>query len=378
MKQIYLDYNATTPVSSYALEAMLPFLKEHYGNPSSNHAVGRVGHEAVELARGEVAFAIGATADEVCFSSGGTESNNMAIHGVMLQHAPDSGAHLIVSNFEHPAVSAPVEYLQRMGYQITEVPCDENGVVTAQRVAEAMRDTTVLVSIMHSNNEIGTLQPISKISEVCRGQNVLLHTDAAQSVGKVSTQVDEIGVDLMTIAGHKVYAPKGVGALYVRTGVSLDPVLYGAGHERGLRPGTENVPSIVGLGKAMKLAHRSLEESSERLGNLRDRLSDRLLAGLGNQARIHGEQAPRLPGTLSLVFPGVRATDLLARVPEICASTGSACHETGSGMSKTLAALGTTPQDAQGTVRLTVGWYTSEEDVDRAASSLLSAWESLV
>ncbi|MDP7379624.1 MAG: aminotransferase class V-fold PLP-dependent enzyme, partial [Pirellulaceae bacterium] len=180
------------------------------------------------------------------------------------------------------------------------------------------------------------------------------------------------------IAGHKVYAPKGVGALYVRTGVSLDPVLYGAGHERGLRPGTENVPSIVGLGKAMKLAHRSLEESSERLGNLRDRLSDRLLAGLGTQALIHGEQAPRLPGTLSLVFPGVRATDLLARVPEICASTGSACHETGSGMSKTLAALGTNPQDAQGTVRLTVGWYTSEEDVDCAASSLLSAWESLV
>ena len=378
LKQIYLDYNATTPVSSYVLDAMLPFLKEHHGNPSSAHAAGRVAHEAIEVAREEVSGALGASAEDVFFTSGGTESNNLAIQGVMLQHAPGSGAHLVISNFEHPAVAGPAAHLKRLGYEVTEVPCDKNGVVQVEAVERALRDETVLVSIMHANNEVGTIQPIAQIGELCRGRETLLHTDAAQSVGKLPTFVDELNVDLLTIAGHKVYGPKGVGSLYIRSGVSVDPVIHGAGHERGLRPGTENVAYIVGLGKAMQLARRSLSESSDRLAGLRDRLANQLLNGLGDQAKVHGGQAARLPNTLSLVFPGVHGASLLARAPEICASTGSACHESGTAMSATLAALGVTPDEARGTVRLSVGWYTSEEDIDRAASSLLSAWESLV
>ncbi len=378
MKQIYLDYNATTPVSSYVLDAMMPFLREHHGNPSSSHAAGRVAHEAVEVAREEVAAALGAAAEDIFFTSGGTESNNLAIQGVMLQHAPGAGSHLVISNFEHPAVSAPAAHLKRMGYEVTEVPCDKNGVVQVEAVEQALRDDTVLVSIMHANNEVGTLQPIAQIGELCRGRGTLLHTDAAQSVGKVRTFVDEMNVDLLTLAGHKIYGPKGVGALYVRPGVSVDPVLHGAGHERGLRPGTENVASIAGLGKAMQLAQRSLSESSDRLAGLRDRLANQLIKVLGDEAKVHGGQAARLPNTLSIVFPRVQGASLLARAPDICASTGSACHENGTTISSTLAALGVTLGEAAGTVRLSVGWYTSEEEIDWASDSLLSAWESLI
>jgi cysteine desulfurase len=231
---------------------------------------------------------------------------------------------------------------------------------------------------MHANNEVGTLQPIAQIGELCRGRGTLLHTDAAQSVGKVRTFVDEMNVDLLTLAGHKIYGPKGVGALYVRPGVSVDPVFHGAGHERGLRPGTENVASIAGLGKAMQLAQRSLSESSDRLAGLRDRLANQLIKVLGDEAKVHGGQAARLPNTLSIVFPRVQGASLLARAPDICASTGSACHENGTTISSTLAALGVTPGEAAGTVRLSVGWYTSEEEIDWASDSLLSAWESLI
>ncbi len=377
MRSLYLDYNATTPVAPSVFEAMTPFLTEHYGNPSSSHALGRACHEAIEDARGKLAVLLGADRDEIVFTSGGTESNNLAILGVMMQDAPIPVGHLIVSAIEHPAVAEPARYLEKLGYDVTVVPCDSRGVVDPRTVAAAMRRETRLVSIMHANNETGVIQPLDEISEICRDRNVLLHTDAAQSVGKIETSVEELGVDLLSVAGHKLYAPKGIGVLYVRRGVPLEPIMYGAGHEGGLRPGTENVPSIVGLGHAAMMAFRSLEASVERLSGLRDQLHNRLLEVIGERLTLNGCNAPRLPNTLSVNFLGLSATDILARIPELCASTGSACHSGSTSMSPTLDAMGLDPHSARGTLRLSVGWFTSVEEIDRAAELLLGAWEDL-
>lgn len=377
MRTIYLDYNATTPVAPSVQEAMLPFLTEHYGNPSSRHALGRACHEAVEDARGQVATLLGADREEIVFTSGGTESNNLALKGVLLLDSPSAGGHLVISALEHPAVVEPARFLERLGYDVTVVGCDRQGVVDPDAVEAALRPDTRLVSIMHASNEIGTLQPLAEICEVCRRNEVLVHTDAAQSVGKVRTMVDELGVDLLSIAGHKLYAPKGVGALYVRRGVALEPVLHGAGHESGLRAGTENVPYIVALGRAALLAYKSLDASQERLSLMRDRLYDRLAAGIGRGLTLNGHSPQRLPNTLSVNFPRVPGYELLSRIPELCASTGAACHAGEAGMSATLAAIGLSPERAAGTVRLSVGWYTSEEEIDRAASLLVAAWEDL-
>lgn len=377
MRQIYLDYNATTPIAAAVQEAMLPFLAEHFGNPSSNHALGRAAHEAVEDARGHVASLLGADADEIVFTSGGSESNNLALKGIMARFAPGGSGHLVISAIEHPSVVAPAQHLERLGYDVTVVTVSGQGLVQANAVRAAIRSDTVLVSIMHANNEIGTLQPLKQIADVCHERNVLLHTDAAQSVGKVRTLVDELDADLLTIAGHKVYAPKGVGALYIRRGVAIEPLIHGAGHEGGLRAGTENVPYIVALGKACSIALKGLDESQQRLESLRDRLWNLLRREIGDSLVLHGELAPRLPNTLSVAFPEVSGHELLARIPELCASTGSACHSDVAAMSPTLAAMGVQSEVARGTVRLSLGWYTTEEEVDRAASLLAGAWEGI-
>lgn len=376
MRTLYLDYNATTPVAPSVQEAMLPFFAEHYGNPSSRHALGRACNEAVEDARGQVAALLGAEREEIVFTSGGTESNNLALKGVLMLDGPSSGGHLVISALEHPAVVEPARFLERLGYDVTVIGCDRFGLVDPDDVEGALRPDTRLVSIMHASNEIGTLQPLKEICEICRRNDVLVHTDAAQSSGKVPTQVDDLGVDLLSIAGHKIYAPKGVGALYVRRGVALEPVLHGAGHESGLRAGTENVPYIVGLGRAAMLAHKSLGASGERLAMLRDRLFDRLAEGISHLT-FNGHPTQRLPNTLSVNFPRVPGYELLSRIPELCASTGAACHAGEAGMSATLAAISLAPERASGTVRLSVGWYTSEEEIDRAANLLLAAWEDL-
>lgn len=375
MKHIYLDYNATTPIAPSVQEAMLPFLAEHYGNPSSGHALGRACHEALEDARSQVAAMLGADADEIVFTGGGTEANNLAIKGVMMQDLPSVDGHLIVSSFEHPAVAEPAKFLERIGFGVTVVPCDRRGVVSADAIADAMRPDTRLVSIMHANNEIGTVQPIREIARVCRRSGVLLHTDAAQSVGKIPVGVNDLDVDLLTIAGHKLYAPKGVGALYVRHGVALAPALHGAAHEGGLRPGTENVAYIVALGRAATLVSKSLDDSQPRLTMLRDRLYDLLHDTIGDRLTINGAEARRLPNTLSVNFPGAIGAEILSRIPELCASTGSACHSGTTNMSASLKALDLDPATAAGTVRLSVGWHTSEEDIDLAASWLIRAWE---
>lgn len=377
MHPLYFDHNATTPIAPSVLEAMLPFLQEHFGNPSSAHPLGRACQEAIEDARARVAMLLGATPDEIVFTSGGTESNNLAILGTMLSEgfAPDS--HLIISAIEHPAVLEPARYLERLGFDLTIVGCDSRGLIDPAEVEAAIRPNTRLVSVMHANNETGVVQPIAKISEICQARKVLVHTDAAQSVGKIPAFVDDLGADLLSVAGHKFYAPKGVGALYVRRGLGLVPVLHGAGHERGLRPGTENVPYIVGLGQAAALAFRGQHEMGKRLANLRDDLLSRLRAAVGDQLRVNGEDAPRLPNTLSVSFPEVPAVDILARTPDLCASTGSACHSSVTSMSPTLAAMKVEPEHARGTIRLSIGWFTSEEDIERAAALLIGAWEAL-
>jgi len=377
MRQIYLDYNATTPIAPSVQEVMLPFLAEHFGNPSSGHALGRACHEAIEDARERVAALLGADPDEIIFTGGGTEANNMALKGIMLSRFPAFEGHLVISAFEHPAIAEPARYLEEIGCRVSVVACDENGMVSPEAVATVLTHDTRLVSIMHANNEIGTVQPIREIAEICRSRNILIHTDAAQSTGKIRTFVEELGVDMLSIAGHKLYGPKGIGALYVRQGVPLQPVTHGAGHEGGLRPGTENTPYITALGQACYLASKALDDASDRMAQLRDRLADQLRATIGDGLSINGALSPRLPNTLSANFPDVTGADLLARCPELCASTGSACHTGTTTLSPTLAAIGLDPNVARGTVRLSVGWYTSEDDIDRAAELLVGAWESL-
>ena len=375
MRQIYLDYNATTPIAPAVLEAMLPFLKGHYGNPSSAHSLGRAAKEAIEDARAKLAGLLACDRSEIIFTSGGTESNNLAIKGIMFKSQP-ANAHLIISAIEHPAVVEPARFLERLGYAVSVVACDENGYIDPKKVKAALRPNTRLVSIMHSNNEIGTIQPIRQIAEICHENGTLLHTDASQSVGKVPTCVDQLDCDLLTVAGHKLYGPKGVGVLYIREGLELEPLLHGASHERGLRGGTENTPYIVGLGEAAKLAEEKLDEATDALTKLRDQLADKLLEAIPG-AKVNGQKAKRLPNTLSVVFPKVSGQEILRRTPELCASTGSACHSTGMPTSATLEAMGYPHEDVAGTVRLTVGWFTSADEVDRAANLLIDAWENL-
>ena len=377
MRHIYLDHNATTPIAPSVQEAMLPFLTVHFGNPSSGHALGRACHEAISDARDKLAALLVCDPDEVVFTSGGTESNNAALMGILMRRRPEEGGHLVISAFEHPAITQPAAFLQRLGYELTIVPCNSEGVVEPEVVEDALRPNTALVSIMHANNEIGTIQPLRQIADICHRRNVLLHTDAAQSVGKIRAAVADLGVDLLTVAGHKMYAPKGVGALYIRHGVIPEPFMHGAGHEGGLRAGTENVPYIVGLGQAAHLMHKALDESAVRLAGLRDKLYEQLQAGLPVKLAVNGAGAERLPNTLSVNFPNVIGSDLLARIPELCASTGAACHSGVTRMSDTLAAIGLDPDLARGTVRLSVGWSTSEEEIERAASLLLGAWEDM-
>jgi len=379
MDPIYLDYNATTPVDTAVVDAMLPYFRSQFGNPSSTHIVGKTAHHAVEQARQQVAQLLGAQADEIVFTGGGTEASNLALKGSVFAKLRGffgrwaRGAHLIISAIEHPATMQTCDFLKRLGCRVTVVPVDRQGLVDPDAVRKSLERGTTLVSIMHSNNEVGTLQPIREIAALTRERGVLLHTDAAQSVAKVSVDVDELGVDLLTVAGHKLYAPKGVGVLYVRRGVKLEPLLHGAGHEGGRRAGTENVPYLVGLGAACAIARQSLREATTKLRQLRDRLWERLHAGLGERVVLNGHPEKRLPNTLNTGFIGHIGAELLEKVPEIAASTGSACHEGKISLSPVLCAMGVPQEVSRGALRLTVGRYTTEEQIDRAAEILVRA-----
>ncbi len=373
-RPIYLDHNASTPLLPEVLEAMLPYLGEHYGNPSSPHIYGRVMHEAVERAREQVAALIDCTPGEIFFTSGGTEANNLAIRGVA---AANPGRRQIVTSvIEHPATSGPCNFLEKQGYRIDCVPVDETGRVEVQSIREATDRETLLITVMHANSETGTLQAIREISKIAHASGALVHTDAAQSLGKVDVSVQHEDVDLLSVAGHKLYAPQGVGALFVRSGTAIEPVIIGAGHEQGLRPGTENVASIVGLGKACVVARRDLSEESARIKGLRDHLWGRLADQIPGLA-LNGHPVDRLPNTLNVRFPGVSGNAILAACTAIAASTGSACHEAGASASAVILAMGVSEEEAMGSVRLTLGRANSRDDIDRAADELIKAWQRL-
>ncbi|QXE91807.1 cysteine desulfurase [Geomonas subterranea] len=367
MDPIYLDYNATTPVDPAVVDELLPFLTTHFGNPSSNHPYGTAGKEAVELARGRVAAALGCTPGEVIFTSGGTESDNQALIGTAFANRA-RGNHIIASAVEHPAVLKPLSWLEEQGFAVSYLPVDGAGMVDPDEVRKAITGRTILVSIMHANNEVGSIQPLAEISSITRERGVLLHSDAAQSVGKVPTLVDQLGVDLLTVAGHKLYAPKGVGALYIRKGVRVAPYLHGAGHEGGMRAGTENVPYMAALGKAMELAAERISAGEPgKVEALRDRLHAQLQELAGGVV-LNGPEKERLPNTLNVSFEGVVGADLLARLPDIAASTGSACHDGKGELSGVLKAMGLSSAQGFGAVRLSLGRLTTAEEVDRAAA----------
>jgi cysteine desulfurase len=384
MQPIYLDYNATTPVDPRVFAAMLPFLgdpvgpfQSTFGNPSSAHAYGRRAHDAVEHARAQVAEFLGAQPEEIVFTGGGSEASNQALKGAVFaklrgifgRWARD--AHIVTSTIEHPATLQPCEFLKRLGCRVTQVAVDGRGWVDPAAVQRALERRTTIVSIMHANNEVGTLQPIREIAALARRAGALVHTDAAQSAGKVPVDVRALDVDLLSLAGHKLYAPKGVGALYIRKGVQLEPLIHGAGHEAGRRAGTENVPYLVALGTACELARKSLPQAGEHLRSLRDRLWQQLAQALGSGIVLNGHPEQRLPNTLNVSFLGHIGSELLQKVPEIAASTGSACHEGHVTVSPVLCAMAARPEVNRGAVRLSVGRFTTEDEVDRAAAVLI-------
>ncbi len=376
MAPVYLDYNATTPVAPEVAQAMQPFLHEAFGNPSSSHAYGAVARDALARARAQVAALVGATPDEIAFTGCATEANNLALIGVA--HALEgSRRHLVVSAVEHPAVMAPARWLEAHGWELTVVPVDGHGLVAPDAVAAALRPDTALVSVMHANNEVGTIQPVAAIARIAHAHGALLHTDAAQSAGKIALDVEALGADLLTLAGHKFYATKGVGALYVRRGTPIRPALHGAGQEHGLRPGTENVPAIVGLGVAAELAAQRLPQAPGRLRALRDRLHTQLAAAIPGVA-LNGHPELRLPNTLHVSLPGASGRALLERAgADVAASVGSACHADDETVSGVLAAMGIDAAGAAAAIRLSVGWMSTADEIDRAAAALVDAWREV-
>lgn len=369
---IYLDNNATTPIHPRVAAAIEPYLHGHPGNPSSSHAPGREAAAAVSAARKQVADLLGCSADEVVFTGGGSEADNLALKGVAWAHR-DRGRHLVVSAVEHPAVLEAACFLEREGWEVTVVGVDRTGRVDPEAVTAALRDDTVLVSVMHSNNETGTINPIARIAAAAHARGALMHTDAAQSTGKVPTRIDELGVDLLTVAGHKLHAPKGIGALYVRRGLTLEPVIHGAGHEGGRRAGTENVPWIVGLGAACVLAaSEGLDAYATRVGPLRDRLHELLATAIPGLV-LNGHPEHRLPNTLNVSVPGMLGRRILEACPEVAASTGSACHEGEDVASGVLGAMGVPLEVALGALRLTLGLLTTAEEIEVAGAALVGA-----
>ncbi len=367
MSGIYFDHNASTPIAPEVLDAMQPYLLGHHGNPSSRHWASRGARPALDEARAQVASLLGADPDEIVFTSGGSESNNHAIKGVVLRHLrehPGSRPHLVISAVEHPAVKAPCRWLEAFGARVSEVGVDRHGMVSPSDMARSITPDTVLVSIMHAQNEVGTIQPIADIAAEARARGALVHCDAAQSAGKIPTRVDALGVDLLSLAGHKLYAPKGVGALYVRRGVSIDPLIHGADHESGRRAGTESVALAVALGAACALAQSSPHD----VAALRDALWNALRDAFGERVVLNGHPSARLPNTLNVSFVGHDGSALLSRLETLAASTGSACH--GGAVSPVLTAMGIDAARARGAVRFSLGRSTGADEVARIVQCL--------
>jgi len=373
---IYLDFNATTPVHPSVLDAMIPFFSSMIGNPSSTHPYGFRLRAAIDKAREQVAMLIGAEPDEIVFTSCGSESNNLALKGLAFGR-PGARNHIVISSVEHPAITNSARFLTRHGFSVTTLPVDGYGRVELNAVREAITERTLVVSVLHAQNEIGTLQPLSDISALARERGAFVHTDAAQTVGKVPVNVRELGVDLLTIAGPKFYAPKGAGALYVRRGIELESLIHGGGHERGFRAGTENAAFAVALGRAAALAGERLPLYNSQVRPLRDRLYELILSGISN-AVLNGHPEKRLPNTLNVSFPGVDSTELQALVSErLACSTGCGCHAGKITPSPTLLALGRDAALATAALRLSLGIETTQAEIDEAGSILINAVRQL-
>ncbi len=367
--QIYLDYNASTPVDPRVASVMSEALESAFGNPSSTHWAGAPAHSMVETARQQVAALLGSSSNEIVFTSGGSESNNLALKGLYFaRQRPD--AHFITTQVEHPAIAQPCRFLERLGAQVTRLPVDRTGRVNPDHLWTAIRPDTILISIMHANNEVGTIQPIGELAGIAAKHGIPFHTDAAQSVGKIPTNVDELGVDLLTIAGHKLYAPKGVGALYVRNGIELEPLIHGARHERGRRAGTESAFLTAALGKACELASDLSEMQDIRA--LRDRLWVALRDAFGDRVVLNGHPDERLPNTLNVSFVGQIGAEILASLPEIAASTGSACHSGRVELSPVLEAMRVPPEVGAGAIRFSLGRATTIEEIDSVIERLIA------
>ncbi len=371
--RVYLDNAATTRVDPKVLEEMLPFFSEKYGNASSPHSLGSEAKEALEEARVRVAGLIGATPEEIIFTSGGTESDNLAVFGAA--RARGKG-HIVTSVIEHPAVLNACEYLEKSGFEVTYVPVDSDGILNLTELERSIRPDTFLISIMHANNEIGTIQPIKEISKIARAPGILLHTDAVQSTGKIPTSVKELGVDMLAISSHKLHGPKGVGALFIRKGIQLAPASQGGGHERGMRSGTENVSGIVGFGAAAKIAKESMVEM-ERVKKMRDRLMEGLLEV--EDTLLNGSRTQRLPHNLNVSFKFIEGEGLLLLLDAegICVSTGSACSSKSLKPSHVLLAIGRSPEDAHGSIRMTLSKFNTETETDKVLEVLPRAVDSL-
>jgi cysteine desulfurase len=361
MRHIYLDYNASTPIDPAVAAAMRPFLADFFGNPSSGHWAATAAKAALETARGQVAALLGCHNDEIVFTSGGSEANNLALKGVFFVLC-DKGDHIVTTRIEHPAIMEPCRFLERLGARVTYLPVDGTGMVDPDSLRSAITPRTILVSIVHANNEVGTIQPIADCAKIAHERGVLFHTDAAQSVGKVRTRVDELGIDLLSIAGHKVYAPKGVGALFVRHGVSLEPLIHGAGHEGGRRAGTESALLAVGLGKASELA---LDLAPmDRVRTLRDDFWQKLRDRFRDSVALNGHPTHRLPNTLNISFAGRTGAGILERLDGVAASTGSACHSGRIELSPVLEAMGIAPEVGAGAVRFSLGRGTTRDEIE--------------
>lgn len=375
-KPIYLDYNATTPHDPEVLEAMRPYFEEEFGNPSSSHYYGSKPKQAVASARRRVASLLNCEPEEIIFTSGGTESNNFAIKGCA-EALRDRGNHIVTSQIEHPAVLEVCRFLENTGFEVSYLPVDEFGLVNVSDVAAAIKKKTVLISVMHANNEVGSVEPIAEIAQLAKEHGIIFHTDAAQSVGKLAVDVKKLGVDLLSIAGHKVYAPKGVGALYIRKGLSPVKLMHGAGQEMTRRPGTENVMQIVGLGMACEIARRDLEKNIKHMQAMRDRLYAGIKKGC-DQIRVNGHPQRQLPNTLSISFFNLEANRILDAIgTEVAASAGAACHSDTVQISDVLKAMAVAPQWAMGTLRLTTGKMTTAEEVDKAARVICAAVQKM-
>jgi len=373
MNRIYLDYNATTPVEPAVLDAMLPYFSAEFGNAASIHTVGQRARAAVETARDQVATLLGARSQEIIFTSGGTESDNHAIFGIV-RSAPGATKHVITTNIEHEAVLNTCQALEKEGVAVTFLPVNRDGVITADQVEEAIRPHTALITIMHANNELGTVQPLAQIGKLAAQRDIYFHTDAVQSAGKLPLDVNTLGVDLLSISGHKLYAPKGIGAIYIRGGSRLQQFLYGGHHQRGFRPGTENVPGIVGLGKAAELARVSLAADAERVSNLRNKL-ERGLAGNIPDSHVNSANAPRTPNTTNLTFPGIEGEALVIALDlkGISVSTGAACSSGAVEPSHVLTAIGLSADDARASIRFSLGRHTTETEISYALEAVPAA-----